>query len=606
MSSRRRSVTIELVVDDSDKQKLGGVATEAEGAAAKFKASYGDLAKFAAGAFAVDKLKDFAGELKDVALQAEATTRRSNVVFGDNADAVRAWADSFNESVGVSKSQTEGFAAAMGDLLKPMQFTSEQAAELSPRLVEIGTALGVAAGKGAEAGIEAVSSALVGERERLKEVGVVIKEADLASDDLTGTFEGLTGATDQQRKALDTMTLIVEQGADSLALFDERAGSMGDTLNQASARIEDAKLAIAQGLTPALAEGLEFSVEFIDAARKLWLALSGDNATEVAMITALQNIREALMDGTDATNDFADSVLHVAEKGDLTAAAIDQLRLAAQLNDEQFAAGKAMLRDWAENGAGAGTEAATELLEALGPLGSGLRKRGEDTLVAAAADEEAAAAAVEHADAMDKLATQTEKTVAEYEKQAEANRKLAESNRRDLGPSIEETVDIFQKASDDIEISLDDFTDNLETQIDQQTRFWEAVDTLADAGLTSLVDQLVDAGPRAAGAAEDLVDDMGTALDLESKLSGVGASWASFLQKEVEAMVNDAGPTVAATLESFGIDTADAFARGFLNGLGGLNFASVIDQAITGTGAPGAVVGGGGSDAIRNGGPVPE
>ena len=71
------------------------------------------------------------------ASDAEETFSKFNVVFGDSAEAVRAWGDELAGQIGRSKTEIAGFLASFQDLLVPIGVDPAKAEESSKLLVQL-------------------------------------------------------------------------------------------------------------------------------------------------------------------------------------------------------------------------------------------------------------------------------------------------------------------------------------------------------------------------------------------------------------------------------------------------------------------------------------
>lgn len=80
------------------------------------------------------------------------------------------------------------------------------------------------------------------------------------------------------------------------------------------------------------------------------------------------------------------------------------------------------------------------------------------------------------------------------------------------------SLDILGGAVDEIEITAEEMYTALVEQMEQQERFKTAMQQLMDAGMFALVDELVKQGPKATAAAEELVNDLDTAFEMEQIL----------------------------------------------------------------------------------------
>jgi hypothetical protein len=210
------------------------------------------LAAGVAAGFAVDRIVSFGTEMFGLGQELKAFNIRAETVFGDSLGTVREFADGINESMGMGETAVLGLAAGLGDLLVPMGFTRDAAADMSSKALEMGTALAVASGEPIQAGIDAIAAAMVGEREQLKSLGIVVSEQTIKDRLMANGQAHLTGEELRQAQALALLEEVNLQSADAQAIYNQRVAE-GDLKSQGlSAMTADLKEKLAAWLTPAL------------------------------------------------------------------------------------------------------------------------------------------------------------------------------------------------------------------------------------------------------------------------------------------------------------------------------------------------------------------
>ncbi|MEL6628280.1 MAG: hypothetical protein AAFQ92_22330 [Bacteroidota bacterium] len=150
---------------------------------------------FAAGAFAVDKLKDFAVQLFQNASALELYDKKSKQVFGDSIKTVERFAAVNANAMGLTRREYINAATAAADLLIPIGFQRDEASKLSTDIVNLSGALSEwSAGQFSSTEVTTkLNKALLGEREELKQLGIAINEADVKQRLATKGQEELTG-----------------------------------------------------------------------------------------------------------------------------------------------------------------------------------------------------------------------------------------------------------------------------------------------------------------------------------------------------------------------------------------------------------------------------
>jgi hypothetical protein len=192
--------------------------------------------------------------LFNTGVQLDAMANKTSTVFGTAANDVRDWAKANASAMGLGKTEAAGLAANFGDLLIPMGFTRDKAAEMSTSVVGLSGALANWSGgtKSAAEVSQILSKAMLGERDGLKELGIAISEEDVANRLAKDGKDKLTGAALEQAKALATQQLIMEKSTDAQAEFADGADTLIEKQGQVKGVLAGVKESMASGLVVAL------------------------------------------------------------------------------------------------------------------------------------------------------------------------------------------------------------------------------------------------------------------------------------------------------------------------------------------------------------------
>lgn len=222
------------IIDDHNralKPVISSYSTLATGGLAK-------LGGLAVGAFSADIILSYGKHLFDLSGQMELLEQRARTVFGEVFPQVTAAAEKNAAAIGLTESQYINAATAIGDFLVPMQFTRQEAADMSTQLVNLSGALAEWEG-GQRSATEVstiLSKAMLGEREELKQLGIALSEEDVQNRLREKGLKGLTGEYAKQAEAIATIEIITESSADAITAF----ANSSDTLarKQAALRAE--------------------------------------------------------------------------------------------------------------------------------------------------------------------------------------------------------------------------------------------------------------------------------------------------------------------------------------------------------------------------------
>lgn len=128
----------------------------------------------------------------------EESLNKVDVAFGDSAERVKEFAQTTVDSYGIAEGTALDMAALFGDMATSMKVPREEAAEMSERLVGLAGDLASFKNISLDQVGTALKSIFTGETESLKELGVVMTEANL---DAFALAEGFGKTTDEMTEA---------------------------------------------------------------------------------------------------------------------------------------------------------------------------------------------------------------------------------------------------------------------------------------------------------------------------------------------------------------------------------------------------------------------
>lgn len=253
--ARTPTIEVKFTGDTRDLERATGKATAEISGVGKSVSGFAVGAGAALTSFGIQAIPQLLGvgqELYALGQASEIGLAKSETVFGDSAGSIATWADSVNESLGLSDEKVIGLAASMGDLLVPLGFTREAAADMTMETTELAGALS-AWSQGqydAEQVSGIVTKAMLGERDGLKALGISISQAEVDQRALEiAQLDGRDAITAQD-KALATQQLILDKSTDAQTAWSDGTMDAVKSQNELSATIADAKEGLAKGLVP--------------------------------------------------------------------------------------------------------------------------------------------------------------------------------------------------------------------------------------------------------------------------------------------------------------------------------------------------------------------
>ena len=182
----------------------------------------------------------------------EETASKFNVVFSSISKSAQESAKVLRNSYGLSTDASKQLLSDTGDLLTGFGFSQQAALDLSTEVNKLAVDLASFTNfsGGAEGASQALTKALLGERESVKSLGISILEADVKARVLLNTQKGLTFESERQAKAYATLQLAQEQSKNAIGDFARTSGSFANQLRILQARLADLSSEIGTILLP--------------------------------------------------------------------------------------------------------------------------------------------------------------------------------------------------------------------------------------------------------------------------------------------------------------------------------------------------------------------
>lgn len=161
---------------------------------------------------------DYMGESIEAASAAQEINSKYAVTFDEVSASAEYAAIKLSESYGLAESSSKDLLANTGDLLTGLGATDKEALGLSVTVQELAADLvSFTNYSGGVAGASnAITKALLGEREMLKSLNIAIRESDVQNALMEKGLDDLTGSALQYAKAQETLNLIVKQSPNAI------------------------------------------------------------------------------------------------------------------------------------------------------------------------------------------------------------------------------------------------------------------------------------------------------------------------------------------------------------------------------------------------------
>lgn len=246
MANRTAIMSLRIISDA--KQAAAGLNTAAN--------SVGGFIKKAAGAAAVavgmKKLIDYGREAVSMAGDLEQSVGAIDTVFKGNADQMHAWAKSAQNDVGLTANEYNELGTLIGTQLKNGGTAMDQLAPKTNKLIGLGADLSSMFGGTSKEAVEALSSALKGERDPIERYGVSLNQAKIDAEAAALGFKKVGGSLSDEANQAATLSLIMKQTADAHGNFAKEANTLQGQQQRMTAGWKNIQTTLGTLLLPAL------------------------------------------------------------------------------------------------------------------------------------------------------------------------------------------------------------------------------------------------------------------------------------------------------------------------------------------------------------------
>lgn len=205
------------------------------------------------------------------ASDAEETFSKFATVFRDvGANADEAF-KSLRDSYGLSSKASKQLLSDTGDLLTGFGFSQQSALELSTEVNKLAVDLASFTNfsGGAEGASQALTKALLGERDSIKSLGISIMEEDVQKRVAINTTKGLTFETDRQAKAFATLQLAQEQSKNAIGDYERTQDGFANQFKLLQSRAGDLAVEFGTIMLPTLNKMVGFVTKVTESLAKM-------------------------------------------------------------------------------------------------------------------------------------------------------------------------------------------------------------------------------------------------------------------------------------------------------------------------------------------------
>lgn len=248
------SLAVQLLADTT---KLYQGFRDAEGRMLAFGSKLEDIGRTMTTAATLPIVAGLGFAVK-AASDAEETFTKFAVVFRDVGTEADAAFQLLRDSYGLSSKAAKELLGNTGDLLTGFGFSQQAALDLATQVntlaVDLASFTNFAGG--AAGASDALTKALLGEREAVKSLGIAILEEDVQKKVAENTTKGLTFATERQAKAYATLQIAQEQSKNALGDYARTSEGFANQSRLLTQRLNDLAVEFGTILLPAMTKAV--------------------------------------------------------------------------------------------------------------------------------------------------------------------------------------------------------------------------------------------------------------------------------------------------------------------------------------------------------------
>lgn len=314
MAARKRSVEVEIVVDDKNAAKN---LNNLDKNVSKSGKTLSNFAKIAAGAFAFDKIVDFGRAAVGAFSDLNESTNAVNVTFGEAAGGILELGENAARSVGLANAEFNQLAVGFSAFANEIAGASGQDVvtvleDLTTRIADFASVMNIDIPEAADK----FRSGLAGETEPLRKFGLDVSAAAVNAKALELGLAGSSSEMTEQDKILARYHLIMDQTQKTAGDFANTSDELANRQRILQAEFKDAQAALGEGLVPAMVSLLEVGNDVLP-----WVLRFADGFAEATgsiefAELALRRVESALGLSRDSAAGFAEALVQLKDDSD--------------------------------------------------------------------------------------------------------------------------------------------------------------------------------------------------------------------------------------------------------------------------------------------------
>lgn len=193
-------------------------------------------------------------QLFQIGSAAEEVASKYRTVFGPAVKEVNSFLEENARQMGLTTAEAQDLVATTGAIAQGMGATRQASAEMAIAITQLSADLSSFNDIPVEDTQRRITSALVGERESLKQLGIVVQQADVDQRALLETGKERAAQLTQLEKAEATLTLITEKAGVAVGDLGRTQDSAANTARRVTAAFRQLREDIAKDMLPVFAK----------------------------------------------------------------------------------------------------------------------------------------------------------------------------------------------------------------------------------------------------------------------------------------------------------------------------------------------------------------
>jgi len=248
-------------------KEFSGIDTEADKAGQSsgkrftnsFKAGMAGIG----GVFAAAGIGSFMSDAVQGAGNLEQSVGAIESVFKGSSGQMKDWSKDAAKNLGLTQDEFNTLGTLIGSQLKNGGTAMDKLAPKTNELVTMGADLSSMFGGSTKEAVEALSSALKGERDPIEKYGVSLNQSKIDAEAAALGYEKVGGALSAEATQAATLSLITKQTADAHGNFAKESDTFAHKQQVMSARWEDLKTQIGGQFLPVLSKAFGYITDTV-------------------------------------------------------------------------------------------------------------------------------------------------------------------------------------------------------------------------------------------------------------------------------------------------------------------------------------------------------